>query len=235
MTQQTNNSGISIPGAIIIAGIIIAAAVLIAFAGKGSQTLTQNDQGQAPTQGISIAQAAENTGINMDTFEACFNDGATLGKVDRDANNAIDTGGRGTPHNIIITPEGNAIAVSGALPLAQWNAILDDLQSDNPQAEFSEEDLANNVLPVSAEDHIRGNVNAEYTIIEYSDANCGFCQQLHGTLETLVEDRDDVRWVYRHFPILAESSQEIALASECVAEQEGSDGFWQFIDAIMEA
>ena len=92
-------------------------------------------------------------------------------------------------------------------------------------------------LTVTNDDHIRGNPNAPVTIIEFSDFECPFCSRFHPTLKrVLAEYGDQVRWVYRHFPLSQIHPQATAAAeaSECIAEQAGNDGFWQFGDALFE-
>jgi len=88
---------------------------------------------------------------------------------------------------------------------------------------------------VTKDDYIRGNPSAPITIVEYSDFECPFCQRFHPTIkQVLKEYGDQVRWVYRHFPLtqIHPNAQSSAEASECVGEQKGSDGFWQFADAM---
>ena len=90
-------------------------------------------------------------------------------------------------------------------------------------------------IVVTDQDHIRGNVNASVTIVEYSDFECPFCQRFHPTvLQALSDYPEDVRWVYRHFPLsnIHPQAQPAAEASECVAEQKGDEGFWSFVDAM---
>lgn len=91
---------------------------------------------------------------------------------------------------------------------------------------------------VTDEDHIRGNPNAAITIVEYSDFECPFCSRFHPTVkQALVDYGDQVRWVYRHFPLAQIHPNAIpsAEASECVAEQKGNEGFWEFVDAMFES
>lgn len=84
----------------------------------------------------------------------------------------------------------------------------------------------------SEEDHVRGNPDAAITIVEYSDLECPFCARLHPTLERVVEEQDDVKWVYRHFPLSSHRNAiGAAVASECVARLGGNDAFWSFVDA----
>lgn len=93
---------------------------------------------------------------------------------------------------------------------------------------------AKDAVPVDKDkDHIRGDKNALITVIEYSDYECPFCSRHHPTLQQLVDDNDDVNWVYRHFPLgFHPNATPLAEASECVAELGGNDAFWTFTDEI---
>lgn len=84
-------------------------------------------------------------------------------------------------------------------------------------------------------DHIRGNVNAKYSIVEYSDLECPFCSRFHDTMVSINQQYgEDVNWVYRHFPLesIHAEARPAAIASECAAEQ---GKFWEFTDAVFEA
>lgn len=94
-----------------------------------------------------------------------------------------------------------------------------------------------NIRPVTEEDHIRGNPGASLTLVEFSDMQCPFCAKFHPTMQDLLEEYpDDLRWVYRHFPLsqIHPQATPAALASECVAELGGNDAFWQFTDRVFE-
>jgi protein-disulfide isomerase len=90
---------------------------------------------------------------------------------------------------------------------------------------------AGSVPVVTDEDHIRGNEDAKVTIIEYSDFECPFCSRFHPTVQQAMDEYgDDVRWVYRHFPLSFHPMAEpAAVASECAADQ---GKFWEFADAL---
>lgn len=93
--------------------------------------------------------------------------------------------------------------------------------------------------PVTAEDHIRGSIDADIFIIEYSDIECPFCKLFHSTMQQVMDEYGEegqVAWVYRHFPIpqLHKKAQTEAEATECVAELGGNDAFWSYIDRIFE-
>lgn len=92
-----------------------------------------------------------------------------------------------------------------------------------------------NVAAPSADDHIIGSPSAPLVLIEYSDFQCPFCNIIHPTLKRIVaESNGQVAWVYRHYPLeqLHPEAKPAAVASECIAEQLGNDGFWKFADAI---
>lgn len=86
------------------------------------------------------------------------------------------------------------------------------------------------VSDISKDDLIRGDRNASITLIEYADFSCHYCAQYHDTLKDLVADRsNDVRWVYRNFPIF---NPEAAIAGVCVGKLGGNDAFWDFSDKL---
>ena len=95
---------------------------------------------------------------------------------------------------------------------------------------------AKSVTPPGKDDYIRGNENAEITIIEWSDYECPFCARHHPTVQALVDEYDGkVNWVYRHFPLsFHPNAQPTAEAAECAGEQGGSDAFWAFTDAVFD-
>jgi NhaA family Na+:H+ antiporter len=87
--------------------------------------------------------------------------------------------------------------------------------------------------PVSANDHIRGDVNAPVTVVEYADFQCPYCQQMHASLQAAVEE-GRIRWVYRHFPL--SSIHPLAFREAEAAECAGAQGkFWEYADALFAA
>ncbi|PIR58769.1 MAG: hypothetical protein COU69_03855 [Candidatus Pacebacteria bacterium CG10_big_fil_rev_8_21_14_0_10_56_10] len=75
---------------------------------------------------------------------------------------------------------------------------------------------------------------AVVTIVEFSDFQCPFCRDAYQALNQLVNDNpDQVRLVYRHFPLrtIHPFAQLAAQASEAAAQQ---GKFWQYHDALFE-
>lgn len=94
--------------------------------------------------------------------------------------------------------------------------------------------------PVSDADWQRGPADAQVTVIEYSDFQCPFCAQLAATLAELqTRYPEDLRVVYRHYPLIGTSDQPLhekaALAMQA-AEAAGLQGkFWEMHDAMFAA
>lgn len=93
------------------------------------------------------------------------------------------------------------------------------------------------VKPISDKDHIRGSSKARIALIEYSDLECPFCKRFHPTAKQVVDTyKNDVMWVYRHFPLdqLHSKADKEAEAIECAYKLAGNDGFWKLTDKIFE-
>src|SRR3989344_1613167 len=78
-------------------------------------------------------------------------------------------------------------------------------------------------------------IRAPGVMVEYSDFQCPYCALIHATLKRIVDESNgEIAWVYRHFPLDSIDSQATpaALASECIAEQLGEKGFWEFAEKI---
>lgn len=106
--------------------------------------------------------------------------------------------------------------------------------SGTPNGKLSE-DQAKKLPKVTKADHIRGDKDAEITLIEYSDLQCPFCNQFHPTmLQAMDEYKGKIRWVYRHFPLdtIHPRARPAANAAECVSNLGGNDAFWKFVDEI---
>ena len=97
---------------------------------------------------------------------------------------------------------------------------------------------AKNIRRVSkTRDHIFGNIDAEISLIEYSDFECPFCKRFHKTPKKIVKAYGGkVNWVYRHFPLNFHNpgAQKQAEASECATELGGNESFWKYTDLIYE-
>ena len=119
------------------------------------------------------------------------------------------------------------LIIAGAIYLATNKDIQapNVVENDDPK-EYS-------IKPVSNEDHILGNPDAEIIIVEYSDFECPFCAEFHPTMEQIMSEYGSsgkVAWVFRHFPLdnAHKKARAAAEASECVAKLVGNEAFWAF-------
>lgn len=108
-----------------------------------------------------------------------------------------------------------------------------------PEPEEIEPPKIIDIRPVTNDDHILGNPNADIIVIEYSDFECPFCQQFHPTMSRIISEygkNGRVAWVYRHFPIaeIHPNSTFAAVASECVAQTAGNEKFWEFSSLVFQ-
>lgn len=114
-----------------------------------------------------------------------------------------------------------AAIIGGAITLAPHAA---------PAGVAAAPDKLDLVADISKTDFIRGDENADVTVIEYADFSCHYCAQYHPTMQKLIAAYPGrVRWVYRHLPIF---NMEAAIASECVGDLAGDDAFWHFADTL---
>ena len=138
----------------------------------------------------------------------------------------------------------NQLLVPGAIILAGVivaGAVYFSREGNAPIAAVGGAPVAREIAldPVTVDDHILGNPNAELIIVEYSDTECPFCKVFHETMQRIVDEygKDGkVAWVYRHFPIeqLHKKAQREAEATECASEVGGKSKFWDYIDMVFE-
>jgi thiol-disulfide isomerase/thioredoxin len=65
--------------------------------------------------------------------------------------------------------------------------------------------LAEKVLPVTDADHIWGDRNAPVKIVTFTDLECPYCQQFHGTIRQALAEYDGrVAFIYRNHTYLTE-------------------------------
>jgi protein-disulfide isomerase len=88
-------------------------------------------------------------------------------------------------------------------------------------------------LPVQpGRDHIRGLVGAPLTLVEYGDYECPFCAAAHPLVNAIRQAlRDDLRYVFRHFPLT--TLHRYAERAAEAAEAAGLQGeFWAMHDML---
>jgi len=78
----------------------------------------------------------------------------------------------------------------------------------------------------------RGPKDAKVTIVEYSSFACGWCTKEVPTLKSVLEKYpNDVRWVFKHFP-LWDRAKPAHAAAALAYRQQGNEGFWKMHDLV---
>lgn len=77
-----------------------------------------------------------------------------------------------------------------------------------------------------------GSANPKLTIVEFADFNCPFCKKSYPIIREISQKyKNDVKIIFRHYPITQDSSLDLALASECANEQ---NMFWHMHDKFFQ-
>lgn len=216
---------ISTPIAIVVAGLLIAGAVY-----ASNQTRPTTDAKKS---------IAEQIGSNGKKVQACVSAGTYKNKVQAQSESGsramahLPEQERGTPYNVLINKAGVKVEMAGALPYEMFKQAIDEMLAGKAK---NKSEI--NLDPITKDDHMLGNPDAEITIVEYTDMECPFCARIHPTLHQIVTDYGGkVNWVVRHFPLdnLHPNARTKAEASECVWAQDGDEAFFKYTDKLFEA
>jgi len=74
-----------------------------------------------------FGELANNLGISSSDLEACLDGNKHRAGILADRQDAINTGGRGTPHVVVINRKGDAVPFSGALPYENIRQIIEQV------------------------------------------------------------------------------------------------------------
>lgn len=77
---------------------------------------------------------AEEVGLDQQAFTECLNSGRHTDAVQADFDDAIASGGRGTPHGLLVTA-GQIVPIPGAQPYQSLKSAIDAILSSNTQNE----------------------------------------------------------------------------------------------------
>ena len=92
-------------------------------------------------------------------------------------------------------------------------------------------------IPVGAQDHSQGPLDAPVTLVEYGDYECPYCGRAHPVVQALQRRLGDrLRFVFRNFPLtqIHPHALHAAEAAESVGVQLDDEGFWRMHHAIFD-
>jgi protein-disulfide isomerase len=88
--------------------------------------------------------------------------------------------------------------------------------------------------PVGERDHVRGPATARVIVVQYGDYQCPFSGEAWGgMLELQRRHPDDLRYVFRNFP-LSHVHPDAQHAAEAAEAAEAQGKFWEMHDALFE-
>ena len=73
-----------------------------------------------------LPKIAEYIGINVQTFNECLSSGTYAEHVAADLEDAVATGGRGTPWSIFVAPDGTKFPINGAQPYEAVKQLIEN-------------------------------------------------------------------------------------------------------------
>lgn len=143
----------------------------------------------------------------------------------------VDTTEPETPQEAIVDieePESELESPADLMPCTTVYDYQTTAETDQLQA------VADQLPPVTAEDWIKGNLDAPITIVEYADFQCPACVNFAGYVDWLMETfPTSVRHVFRHLPLPSPSDK--STISAMAVEAAGAQGsFWEMHDLLYE-
>jgi protein-disulfide isomerase len=197
---------------------------------------------------------ARQLGLDMIRFRADLDAGTYRGEVRSDAKDAEQLGVSGTPTFFI-----NGRPVHGNQPLKVFVETVDeelaraqrtsaakpaDLyealvaggrpNADTQNAEHDSAELDPGLayrVGLGLPGHQLGSDDALVTIVEFSDFQCPYCQRQIAALDAVRKKYgNQVRIVYRHFPLSGHRDAQLAAEASVAAAEQGK--FWPFHDLI---
>ena len=171
----------------------------------------------------SLKNIAVNLGTDQAALQACIDESRYTDAVNDMMNQGNQLFGvNWTPGNVIVDREnGNYILISGAYPVDEFVNAINEYKNGAENYVAWGDEVKNVVEEMVASAPVRGDANARFTIIEYTELLCPFCQRhsQQGTINAVMEQfPGEVNSVSRHFIIHGDEALQLASAMECVAE-----------------
>lgn len=141
----------------------------------------------------------------------------------------VEISGLGNAENNLAQALGKQSHVSTAMPsIAGAVPASHTLPAASP---FNQANLNTNL----ANDHVLGPADAPIALITYMDFQCPYCKKFYPVAKQFVEaNKGKVKFIIRQYPLpMHKQADFLANVSECVAQQKGNAGFWDFADRVL--
>jgi protein-disulfide isomerase len=108
----------------------------------------------------------------------------------------------------------------------------DSAKQKEDQAKADLEDQFKNPVKLDiGKSPVKGPANAKVTIIEFSDFQCPYCRRGRDTMDEMLKAYpNDVKVVFKHFPLGFHKEAEPAARATWAAQQQGK--FWEYHDVL---
>jgi protein-disulfide isomerase len=80
---------------------------------------------------------------------------------------------------------------------------------------------------------VGGNPDADFTVVEFLDYQCGFCRRAHPEVQELLTSDGGIRWIVKEMPILGPGSELAARAAIATLIAEGPEAYADLNDRLM--
>ena len=77
-----------------------------------------------------ISQIAKEIGLDNTKLQVCIESEKYAEHIDADIANAVESGGRGTPWSVLVTPNGIKVPINGALPIDAIKQLIEVAKTD---------------------------------------------------------------------------------------------------------
>jgi protein-disulfide isomerase len=169
---------------------------------------------------------AQQLHLDVPRFQKALKNGRFRQVIDDDAAMARGLGITATPTFFI-----NGQQLIGQQSAEKLDATIDEALNPGRSATAA----ADNTVTIDklnlSHAPVRGQEQAPVTIIEFSDLQCPFCARVTPTLQELMKQYpDQVRWVFKSFPLGFHADSPLAHAAALAAQRQGK--FWEMHDLI---
>lgn len=123
-------------------------------------------------------------------------------------------------------------AIVGAYLKNHPDVLIDAIQAADDKLKADAKDKVNQTLAASRQQlysdpqsPVAGNPNGNVTLVEFFDYRCPYCKQVEPSLEKLLGDDHQLKFVFKEFPVLGPDSEVAARVALAAKKQGKYDAF----------
>lgn len=117
---------------------------------------------------------------------------------------------------------GDFIKKNPQLILDSVNAYFEEQQrEEEAKNAVPESDVKDIVASITKDktNHVAGNPNGSFVMIEFFDYNCGYCKRMNKAMGEAIKKSNNIRWILIDAPIFGEDSERIARYAHAASKQ----------------